>query len=273
MKIYTHTRLLCLLLCLVMTGCAEKNTVPPGNDDSPWKDATIITAPVDADPMNNPTDTRPPSAPGKDTTAAAPDTTQPIDTTMPVLPPDTTLPPFDTTAPTDTTAPADTTAPPPAETTAPEIVIPVLPSDISIGDKLAVDHPVSGTIVSTEGKKISLEVAYTANMAIDGSVTIDFDVGLRCYNINCGGRYELGHLKVNSTEHVFSTPALNRESSSATVIPFTKFTYRAPAGQDACRISADWQYYGYYGDQYIKLLTCNAVLRWDVPDDADAAQN
>lgn len=269
MKICKHTRMLCLLISLIMTGCAGKTAAPPANDDSPWKDATIITAPVDAGQINDPTDTRPPSSPDKDTTTAAPDTTLPIDTTMTVLPPETILPPADTTVPADTTLPAETTAPPPAETTAPEIVIPVLPSDISIGDKLAVDHPVSGTIVSTEGKKISLEVAYTANMAIDGSVTIDFDVGLRCFDINCGGRFELGHLTVNSTEHVYSTPALNRKSNTASVIPFTKFSYRCPAGQSACRISADWQYYGYYGDQFIKLLTCNAVLRWDSPEDAD----
>jgi len=267
MKICKHTRMLCLLISLVLTGCAGNNANPPETADSPWKDATIITAPVDTDEPHYPIDTR---VPEKDTTAA-PVTSRPPETTIPAppvtTPPDTTVPP-----PADTTSAPETTKPP-AETTAPELDIPVLPSDIQFGNQLAVDHPVSGTIVSTEGKKISLEVAYTANMAIDGSVTIDFDVGLRCFDINCGGRFELGHLKVNSTEHVFSTPALNRKSSTASVIPFTKFSYRCPAGQTACRVNADWQYYGYYGDQYIKLLTCEAVLRWDVPDDADAAQN
>lgn len=257
----------CILLTLLLAGCGGTGIdieTSPDDDSSP----TIIYAPTDKpDDINVRPDNRPVTT---DTEKPVPaDTTAEPDETADTEP---VMPPFaDTDAETTVNAPEpeDTTAPPEPEDTAEETTVPELPIElppdvdiINLTGQLTADKPVSGKIISKQSEKLRLMVKYDCKMDADGEVTIQFDVGLEVFDINCGARIDMGKFSIDGDTRTYSTNALSNSNHQRTFMPFTSHTYRNTDGQTSCYVDVSWPFNGVYGGETIKDLTASAILRW-----------
>ncbi|MBQ8551465.1 MAG: hypothetical protein IJ428_01490 [Clostridia bacterium] len=241
----------CLLLCLFTVGCSSKDKTPVNGD-------SIIYAPSDPIVDDKPHDTINESE------------TVPTDT-------DTEESKTQSDTETDTETDTDTVPPLPHETdpsqgtdavtenpdTPPTPFVPTVTEGmVKLGEALFPGEPLAGRIFSTESEKLRLVIDYECHMDISGSVTFDFDVGLECYDINCGARVDTGKLTVDGTTHTFSTGPISNNSGALTYVPFTSYTYTCDALETSCTVSASWSFNGVYGGIKIDTLTAGAVLDW-----------
>lgn len=248
-----------MLLCgLLLSGCGTTENPDPVDRDysMPLETDARVVAPL---PEN--------VEPGRPVTSAATtkSETKPAapETTAVILPSETTVPVI---LPEETTA-ADTLI---IETTAAETTAETKPIEIpldgavkvDIGKKLTEGSTVSGQLVSEQSEKLLLLVDYRCRRESDGSVSLEVDVGLQCYDVNCGGRQDDCWLMINGEKHPYTTPGLSLNSHTKNYIPFTKYTGKIDAGQDFCRIDAQWSFNGVYGGKKIKELSTSAVLVW-----------
>ena len=238
---------LCLALTVILSGCGTQNEA--GTDDTN-PDDTKVFAPVDTEDTTEP---------AKDTTEPAKDTTEPAkDTTEPAE--DTTEPAEDTTEPTEDTEDTEPAVTP--EETEP-VIEPSQPGEtISIGEALLIGETVRGKLVSTESEKVRLVVNYICKMNEDGSVYADFEVGLECYDINCGPRANGGKLTVNGETYTFSTDRVVHQERTMVYIPFDNYSCEISASESACNIEASWFFNGVYAGAELDTLTVVGTLEW-----------
>ncbi|MBQ8508544.1 MAG: hypothetical protein IJ493_01415 [Clostridia bacterium] len=249
----------CLLLCLFLVGCGGES-----DDGTPEvtrieavtreTDAVIVTKPAETDTKTSETstDTSAETEPAADTepvTEKAPDT-EPVADTESAAQAE------------ETTAPADTGE------AAPDVDTTVDADDvIDLSGSLSAGNSVTGKFVSDQSEKLRLVVNYDCHMEADGGVTIDFEVGLESYDINCGARVDTGKLIVDGTEQTFSTDAIAHEGRTLLYTPFASYTYANAEGQTSCGVNASWIFNGSYAGVRIDTLTASATLKWEA--DAD----
>lgn len=237
-----YISILCLLICAFLVGCGNthEDTEQPGSDDN------IIYAPVDpsADAQTSENDSDGVDATDDSDTADASDTTVSDDTE----PAETT---DDTEA--DTDQPDDTE---PVDTPSVHAGVIMLGEDFSMGE-----HAV-GSIVSRESEKIRLLVSYDCGMNEDGGITVALEVGLECYDINCGPRANGGTLSVNGEVYTFSTEAVVHEDAGMIYIPFETYIEQLDASEKSCTIEASWFFNGVYAGAKLDTLTAGATLDW-----------
>ncbi len=251
----------CLLFCLLAAGCGKDNVDTPSGDK-------IIYAPTEStvnsktESTNDKADTASPDAEDSefaedtDTDAETSENTVPkVDTDLPFIPGTADNP--ETTQPDETddvtNVPEDNT-----DTVVPEGTANV----IEIGKALISGETITGKIYSGESEKIRLAVKYSCYANTTGGVSVDFEVGLECYNVNCGARIDTGKFTVNDTTYVFSTEPIAQETDTLAYIPFASYTYQSDMDDTACNVSASWLFNGVYGGTKIDTLTVDMVLDW-----------
>ncbi len=233
-----------LIVCLLAAGCGkDTDNSPPGDK--------IIYAPTYSDTAGKAQDTEP--AQGSDVadtepTADSETETQNISNSDPIqLPAEVTNTPVTDDTP-DTFAPDE------------------ISGIIDLGDALISGETVTGRFVSQQSEKIRLVVTYNCQLDIIGNVTIEYEVGLECYDINCGARVDLGALTLDGVTHTFSTEEIINSTGMRIYIPFTKYVYQSRIGQTACTVDAAWKYNGVYAGTKIDTLSAGAIIMWDAPD-------
>lgn len=263
-KKFKYIFVLCLSLCLVLSACGVDDT--ENNKDIPTGDDSVIYAPTDGNSPEQTQDTT-----DEDTVGTIEDNTTdlqiPEDTTVknepmvdpePVTTPE--VPEEETNQPEETEDIPDQ----PDETEPVEI-----PSDtvdvITFDEAFLVGDPISGSFVSQQSEKMQLVVNYHCQLNIDDSITVDLQLGLECYDVNCGARADGGKLIINDDIYTFSTDAIVHAESERIYIPFTTYTYELDAGETSCSIDASWFFNGVYAGTKIDTLTAGAVLEWGVP--------
>lgn len=270
MKNINLASLICLMLCLCIYGCSEKE-VPNISDQLFYDNGTRIEAAVDTK-----------ASPETTADTEAPETTDSVTEPSDILSdtPDVpiTIPSYeelpeaaDETEPEETTEhEADTeavTEPDDTEYVPDEdnntATVETVPDIIDLSGILAVDYPASGQFVSHQSEKLRLLVNYECTMLPAGAVQIDLEVGLESYDINCGARTDTGKISVNGEIYTFSTDALVHEGRSKKVFPFTWHTYQNESGKTSCEIDVSWLYNGSYAGEKIDTLTASAVFKWD----------
>ncbi len=235
---------LCLALTLVLSGCGVQNN--EGIEDT-IPDDTKVFAPEDT----------------QDTTGSTEDITEPTeDSTEPVeVPEDTTEPVEYTTQPIEYTG--DITEPAVAPEDNESVIEPLETGEpISIGEALLSGETVRGKLISKESEKMRLVLNYICQMNEYGSVYTDFEVGLECYDINCGPRENGGKITVNGETYTFSTDRIVHEERTMVYIPFDSYSCEISAGETACNIEASWFFNGVYAGVELDTLTVLATLEW-----------
>ena len=271
-KNFKYIFVLCLSLCLVLSACGEEDT--DNNKDVPTGDESVIYAPTDGNTPEQTEDT------ADETTVSTPDndTTDlqiPEDTTIksePMVDPEPVITPEETEAVTDQPEETEDIADQPDETEPVEI-----PSDtidvITLDEAFLAGDPISGSFVSRQSEKMQLVVNYHCQLNMDNSITVDLQLGLECYDVNCGARTNGGKLIINDEIYTFSTDAIVHEEGERIYIPFTTYTYELDAGETSCSIDASWFFNGVYAGTKIDTLTAGAVLEWGVPSGDSAAES
>ena len=155
------------------------------------------------------------------------------------------------------TAPADTEKDT-ADTSVPEHTSGV----ISIDKSILNGETVKGRFYSGQSDKIRLAVTYACYANTSGSISVDFEVGLETYDINCGARIDTGKLTVGDAVHIFSTDPISSETGTVSYIPFTTYTYQSTPEETFCTVDASWFFNGVYGGTKLDTLTASAVLDW-----------
>ncbi len=248
---------LCLTACIFLCACSVNDGTGDAGADFSYN---IIYAPadttVDSEQSGN--------ADSQDTSDAE-DVTQPpetedtdagssADTTEPTHDGDFETP--DDTADTDgdsaDTEPVDTPA--------------VHAGAIIIGDGFLKGEHAAGSIVSRESEKLRLVLSYDCVMNGDGSVTVALEVGLECYDINCGPRANGGTVSINGTVHTFSTDEIVHEGTGMIYVPFETYMWEIGATEKSCTLEASWFFNGVYAGVKLDTLTANATLDWSMAE-------
>lgn len=240
---------LCIILTANLSGCGGQNNV---GDNETIYDDTKVTAPADSEDTTEPLE---------DTTVPLEDTTEPVDDTDDIDDTD------DTTEPSEDTTvngeDIEITEPDVTPEDTEPVAEPVEPGEIiSIGDALSAGETVRGKLVSGESEKMRLTVNYICMMSPDGSVFVDAEVGLECYDINCGPRANGGKITLNGETYTFSTDRIVHEERTMVYIPFDSFSCEISADENACDIEASWFFNGVYAGDEIDTLAVSATLEW-----------
>ena len=236
--------LICLLTALLLVGCGD-HSGPSGESGSP----NVIVAPG----YTEVPDTDRPKESDTEDTKDIEDTDSP----------DVTLPGQE-----DTAEPSVTTDPPKAEESTVPAADPIPPHDgegrtiLDLRGTLSDKTPARGKFISTESTKLQLAVNYTCRIEEDGTVAVDMEVGLETYDIQCGGRSEMGKITVNGITHTYSTDPISNTEGKRIFVPFEYYTYHAKAGDTSCDIHVSWAFNGTYGGEVIETLNAGARLIW-----------
>ncbi len=170
--------------------------------------------------------------------------------------------------PEDTAEPPVTVDPPKTEESTAPVTEPIPPHDdggrtvLNLRGILSDKTPARGTFTSTESTKLRLAVNYTCRIEEDGAVAVDMEVGLEAYDIQCGGRSEMGKITVNGVTHTYSTDPISNTGGKRIFVPFEYYTYHAKAGDSSCDIDVSWAFNGTYGGEKIETLNARARLIW-----------
>ena len=236
--------LLCLLLSLVLVGCANNNASNNGTDTLPTK----IIAPVDPE-MGSSVGTSETEAESE--TEITTETEDISDTAE------------ETTADTESSDETAETAP-----TFDVDHVPYVKGKENVFDlfgALSAGKPIKGEFVSKESDSLVMIVKFDCQAESDGSVTVDRDIGLETYAIKCGARPDTGEITINGVTHNFSTEALSHSGITKEFIPLTTYTYRSAPEETSCLIDVSWSFNGVHGGTRIDDLTAGALLTWVIP--------
>ncbi len=259
-----YLSVLCLFLCLVLASCGtEKNET---NDNSTSSDDNRVYAPTeevtDVLVTNPPTDTLP-----EETTRA--DTTRPDYPSDIIIDPD----PIYTSEDTEPDLPDETDVESDIPDTAEPTPVPEIKVEaVELGEAFLSGDPATGSLVSKESDKMRLVVNYNCERNIDGSINVDLQVGLECYDINCGARVDSGKLSVGGEVYTFSSDAIVHEEREMIFVPFASYNHQVAAGKTSLKIDASWLFGGVYAGVQIDTLGVSAVLMWDLPGTDDTSE-
>jgi len=245
-----------MIICIFLSACGT-NDVQNG-DDSDSND-NIIYAPVDTTEDNGQSenaddeseDTGDADVTEPEDTDDATDTGDATDTIEPTPDSEPSVTPNDTTADDD-----------PLDDTEPSVTPSVHAGVIMIGEDFLLGEHAAGSFVSKQSEKIRLVVSYDCVMNEDGSVAVALEVGLECYDINCGPRADGGKVFVNGEMHTFSTDAIAHEEAGMIYIPLETYMHQVAAGEKSCTIEASWFFNGVYAGVKLDTLTASATLDW-----------
>ncbi len=247
---------LCLSACVFLSACAGNNVQDVEESSS---DDNIIYAPVDTTEDNvqsevgggEPEDTNDTDVTEPYDTTDATDSTEPADTAEPAPDSESAVTTDDTTQENDGDGDAEP-LPTPSETG----------NVISLGEDFWLGEHAAGSIVSRQNEKIRLVLSYDCFMNPDGSVTVAFEVGLECYDINCGPRTDGGKVTVNGDAYTFSTDEIVHEEAGMIYVPFETYIKQVDAGQTSCSVDVSWFFNGVYAGTKIDTLTVAATFDW-----------
>lgn len=256
LKRIIYVSALCLIISILFTACGTGGTQ---NGDESSFDNNTIYAPTDTtegngqgeNPTDEPEDTSDAIMTEPSDTMDVTDTDDAADTTEAV----TDSEPDET----DTDADAEDHQPEETETSD---VTPDEPYVIVFNEDFLTGEHAVGSIVSRQSEKIRLIISYDCAVEVDGSVTVAFEVGLECYDINCGSRTNGGKIFVNGDVYTFSTDAIVHEGTGMIYIPFETYMCQLDAGETSCTIGASWFFNGVYAGAQIDTLTVDATLDW-----------
>ena len=259
---FKYIVVLFLSFCLILVGCTSNDNK---NDNNTSSEDSRVYAPTEANTDEVATD-----AP----TDTIPEDTTEIDTTRPDYPSDIIIDPDPIYIPDDTEP--DLSDETDADSDEPDKTEPVpVPESkvetVELGEGFLAGDPASGSLISHQSEKIQLVVNYNCEMNIDGSINIDLQIGLECYDINCGARGDSGKLIVDGEVYTFSTDAIVHEQRERIYLPFASYNYQIAAGETSCTIDASWLFNGVYAGVEIDTLNVRAVLTWDTPSAQDIA--
>ncbi len=248
-RIIKPALIFCLLLSLFAVGCSDKDKTQVPNNN-------IIYAPVDPSLETTPedTETEPQDSESADETAHTTQTPSMVDPEPTPIPVPDPVP-----NPTPETPTPDT-----AET----IITDITGTDsspVDLTDALLSNEAISGRLISDQSEKLRLVINYDCSMNSMGFITFIFDVGLECYDIDCGARTDMGELTINGSSHKFSTDPISNSSGTKIYVPFTSYTYTCDAEATSCTVDASWAFNGVYGGIKIDKLTAGAVFTWGEP--------
>lgn len=248
---------LSLIACIFLSACGTNDGK---SSDESSSDNNIIYAPVDVTEDNvqseadggEPEDTSNTDVTEPDDTA---DATEAVDDSS-----ETTEPTLDSepVTPDDTNADGEQT-----EKTEPSGATPSVHAGvIMLGEDFLAGEHAAGSIVSKESEKMRLVVSYDCGINEDGGITVAVEVGLECYDINCGPRTNGGKIAVNGDVHTFSTDEIVHEEAGMIYIPFETYIKQLDASEKSCTIEASWFFNGVYAGVNLDTLTVGATLDW-----------
>ncbi len=263
-KQFRYLAVLCLLICLLLVGCGVEDAK---NDNDTTPDDSRVSVPTEGNTDEDTTPTPVDPIP-EDTTEA--------DTTRPDYPSDIIIDPDPIFIPEDTETDASDVTDEDSDSSADTDPLPVPEvkvETIKLGEAFLAGDPTAGSLVSKQSDKIQLVVNYHFQRNMDSSVTVDLQVGLECYDVNCGARVDGGKLIVNDEVFTFSTGAIVHEESERIFIPFATYTCQLDAVETSCSIDTSWLFSGVYGGTKIDTLTAGAVLEWGAPSGDSATES
>ncbi len=133
------------------------------------------------------------------------------------------------------------------------------------GDFLSGEH-IAGSVVSRESEKLRLVLSYDCFINAEGSVTVGLEVGLECYDINCGPRANGGTVSINGNVYTFSTDEIIHEGAGMIYVPFETYMQQIDVTEKSCIVEASWFFDGVYADANLDTLTANVTLDWSMAE-------